>query len=104
YLYGPAGTELTIKIHTPLFNESAPYKDGFQTTLLRDGAFEINGKKYTSIDFDYTPALRRIVPPSTGEVVRVEKLEETLRNYAEKLGLNKKETFDLVQYGKTSTT
>jgi hypothetical protein len=104
YLYGPEGTDLTVTVHTQLFNSSAPYKNGYHVTLTKDGKFKIDNKEYASIDFDYIPALRRIIPPTYGDVVAHSQLEKTIRAYAEKLGLNKKETFDLVQYAKTEVT
>lgn len=104
YLYGPEGTKLSVMVHTPLFGQSAPYTNGFHATLQGDGTFVIDGKRHSSIEFDYTPALRRIVPPRKGDVVATKDLEKTLRNYAQKLGLNKKETFDLVTYGASHVT
>jgi hypothetical protein len=101
YLYGPEGTDLKVTVHTEIFNSSAPYKNGYHTTLTKDGKFKIENKEYASIDFDYTPALRRVIPPDYGEVVKHSQLENTIKSYAEKLGLNKKETFDLVQYART---
>lgn len=104
YLYGPAETKITVKVHTPIFNSSAQYNNGYHATLLGDGKFKIGEKTHASVDFDYTPALRRIIPPQQGTVVPVSKLEETLRVYSKNLGLNQKETFDLVQYGKTEVS
>ncbi len=98
YLYGKPEQQVEVKVHTPLFNSNAPYLDGYTVTLLSDGNLSVNGKTVASIDYDYISALRKISAPTTGSIVTTNILEQTLRTYAQRLGLNEKETIDLVNY------
>ncbi len=100
YFYGEPGQQVSVKVHTPLFNSNAPYSDGYAVTLLSDGNLSVNGKTVESIDYDYTAALRRVITPKKGVITTKENLEKTLNEFSSKLRLNTKEKQDLVNYGK----
>lgn len=105
YLYGVAGTQVQATIHTPIFQSNAPHKNNKYTiTLGKNGAMHIEDTTVYGIDYNYTPALRKIQPPKHGSIVKSSEVESTLRTYAQRLGLNTKETNDLVIKGKNSIT
>lgn len=81
YLYGPSG--LNVKIQAETGNRT------FDVILPVD-----------PIHYSFTPAIT-IIPPSNGVVSSQENLSNTLEFFAAKLGLNKQETGDLINYGKT---
>jgi len=97
YLYGPAGQIVQVQINTPISNSNLDDSGNFKLALTGDGRFKFNDQIYSSVDFDYTPNLRKINPPRGGEIVAIDNLSPTLRNFANKLGLNNLETEDLVK-------
>lgn len=101
YLYGKAGTKVKVTIQTPIFNESPVYNNGYVVTLLENGKLNIDGKSYDSIKYDYKSNLKRIKPPTQGIIVSKSEVEKTLQYYALNLGLNAKETKDLINRGKS---
>ena len=101
FLYGPQGTKIDVTIHTPVFNSTPEYKNGYNVTLGKNGSMQINGYEYNKIAYDYKSALRLIRPPQTGEIVKTENLNATLNDMAQKLGLNTNETQSLIEYGST---
>jgi len=95
YFYGPKGKKVSVQIHTPIQNENIPENNGkYSFTLQEGGKFTFNGTTYSSLSFDYTPAVFT-KPPIYGKVVKKESLESVIKEYAQKLGLNEKETSDL---------
>ncbi len=104
YLYGAPGQEVTVKIGTHVFDEKPAYNGGYNVTLLEGDKLHVNGSIYDSLEYSYIPGMRKIPAPSYGTVVARERLASVLIEYATKLGLNKKETADLVSYGKETLT
>lgn len=103
YLSGPARTHVTVKVNTPLFSSSVPYENGYAITLNGKGGMVIVGKTYQSISYGYIPA-KRFSPPTQGIITIKEDIINTLSFFAKHLGLNQKETADLVTYGATHIT
>jgi hypothetical protein len=101
YLYGAAGTNVKVQILTTVYNDSPAYKGGYDVTLLQNDGMLIGGKSYQAIDYDYQSNLRKLNPPTRGAIVKKVGIEKVLREYARRLGLNEKETKDLVEVGKT---
>ena len=99
YLYGAEGTKVHVTIGTNVYNAVPTYKNGYDVVLGKDGEMAINGGTFDSITYDFTQALRKPTIPNKGYVVAKKDVEKTLRSYAGKLGLNEKETNDLVEYG-----
>jgi len=104
YLYGTEGDKVSVKIQTPVYNDTPIYSDGYNITLQVGGNMQVNGQVYSGINYDYRSNLRRITPPSKGTIVSRSGVEKVLREYAKKLGLNDKETTDLVRDGKEKVT
>lgn len=102
YLYGPEGLNVNVKIHTPISNPNVPKGSGngiptkFSFTLAKNGTFLTNNQSYSSLSYDYQPAIFT-KPPKYGSVVSVKDLEKKALEYAKSLGLNTRETSDLVQ-------
>ncbi len=97
YLYGPEGTEVDVTIHTPIFNAD-PSSDGrYAVTLLKNGKMHIAGNTYESIAFDYLPAISAS-RPTRGVITSLEKMQDALQFIATALGMNQKETQDLMQF------
>ncbi len=97
YLYGTPGTNVRVKVVTPVSSSIPAYQDGYQVTLEGNGKMTVNGQKnYDKISYDYTPALPRIIPPANGTAISTTNLKQTLIDYANKLGLNSKETNNLI--------
>ncbi len=101
YLYGPDGTLVDVTIQTPISNATPRYTNGYRITLERGGTMQVNGMSYRSIAYDYVAALKKIPSPTRGTIVRKADIPNVLRDYARKLGLNEKETTDLVLAGET---
>lgn len=95
YLYGKAGAKVEIKIGTEIFNEIPEYKNGYDVTLFGDCKFNIGDAKYSSILFDYYPAIKKIPAIDYGRVVKAEDIDKTLDEYGKKLGLTQIEINDL---------
>ncbi|MDO8657483.1 MAG: hypothetical protein Q7K55_01985 [Candidatus Levybacteria bacterium] len=90
YIYGQSKQNIDIKLKD--------YgKDWYKITLLDGGLMEFNGKVYDKIDYEFPS--KNVTPPNYGIVTSSEKLKEVLTFYAKSLGLNTKETNDLVDYG-----
>lgn len=100
YLYGPAGQHVTITIDTPITNAIPAYTSSYNAVLQQDSTILVGGKPYPSITFDYQPAVRP-AKPQTGTITSQQNLEQTVKRYAQRLGLNEKETEDLVDYTQT---
>jgi hypothetical protein len=105
YLYGASGTNVTVTVHTPIFNSNAKQDAGvYDMTLGNNGEMFVSGQMFQGIEYDYTPAIQKINPPTKGIVIPNEETGEKLREYASRLGLNTKETDDLVNYGTSVVT
>lgn len=102
YLYGNEGMNVAVKVGTNVFAAMPSYnsENGYQITLKEGGRMEVNGGLFDKISYDYDPGLRKIVAPKNGIVVARSEVAATLRTYAAQLGLNEKETNDLVSHGK----
>ncbi len=96
YLYGTEGQKVRAFIHTPTYTQGKKGSNEYHVTLLANNKIAVDGETTDRISFDYSPALQRITPPTTGSIVRVSELEITLRQYAAKLGLNANEADDLI--------
>lgn len=100
YLYGKKGTKVTVEAGTQISNSNAPFTNNAYTAILDgNGNMHIGGQLYESIMFDYAPAVRVIRPPQTGIVVSKSELPKKLEWYAQKLGLNERETQDVMEFG-----
>ena len=99
YLYGKSGTKINVKVKTYIYNSNPSYnpEKGFDVLLKNNGKMEVNGKTYERINYDYLSD--KVAPPLNGIVTTKEELKETLEYLALNLGLNTKETTDLVNYG-----
>jgi hypothetical protein len=104
YLYGNEGQKVKVTINTYAYNAHPYYNGSYDITLLKEGMMRANGVVTESIKYDYTPAIKRITPPQYGTVASINEIGKTLKHYAQKLGLNKKETEDLISYGKQKIT
>ncbi len=104
YLYGPAGLLVDVQIQTPLFNAIPAYKNGYQVTLADNGKMKINDKEYTRITYDYTNNAKRVSPPKKGAYVTKDNAGKVVKEYAAKLGLNEKETSDLIAASREKIT
>mgnify|MGYP001601836861 CR=1 FL=1 len=96
YLYGSKGTKVDIKIGTQIFGSNAAYDGSYSGILTGDGGINISGKTFSSIDFDYTPAIKILPRLDYGRTVVSSKLGEAIYDYGRKLGLNETEIRDLV--------
>ncbi|MDO8657482.1 MAG: hypothetical protein Q7K55_01980 [Candidatus Levybacteria bacterium] len=99
YLYGLSGTKVNIKINSYVYSSDPEYDKnaGYGVRILDNGKMEVSGKIYERLNYDYLS--EKVTPPNYGTVTSKEKLSETLRFYGRHLGLNIKETNDLVDYG-----
>ena len=97
YLYGKPGTYIKIKIGTQIYGSNAPYEDGFYEGFLTgDGGLKVENQLYSNINFNYTPAVRRLPKIDYGIAVKSEKVKDVIYEYGTKLGLNKTEINDLI--------
>ncbi|MDP3988305.1 MAG: hypothetical protein Q8P80_04140 [Candidatus Levybacteria bacterium] len=96
YLYGSTGQKVKVIINTPVFSSFPLYNNGYEVTLLDNGKMEADGKIFERITYDYISA-EKITEPEYGTVVLKEELSKVLQNYADNLGLNQKETDDLIE-------
>lgn len=105
YLYGEKGTNVTVKIQTIVHNSNPEYPtEGYTITLQDAQKMEVNGKSYESISYDYTPGIKKLVAPTYGTIASVEALPAVVKNYAKNLGLNQKETDDLLTWATEQAT
>jgi hypothetical protein len=103
YLYGTEGTNVKVEVLTTVYNDNPLYGTGYSVTLLENGSMLIGGKSYQAINYDYQSNLRKLTAPTRGTIAKRKDLEKVLKEYAGKLGLNEKETADLVKVGKEKT-
>lgn len=103
YLYGTEGQSVQVQVLTTVYNDNPRYGAGYNVKLLENGEMLIGGNSYKAINYNYNSNLRRITAPTRGTVARRADIEKVLRSYAKKLGLNEKETADLVTVGKEKT-
>lgn len=104
YIYGTPGQSIDVTIHTSVYNDTPAYNGNYKITIGDKGDMIVNGKTYDAIDYDYRSNLRTIKPPSKGSMVAKTDVEKTLKEYARRLGLNDKETNDLIASGKNKIT
>ncbi len=100
YLYGQAGQQVKVVIQTPVQNAIPSYGNGYDVTIQDAGKMEIKGQIYNAITYDYKSNLRRVAAPRTGTISKLSEVSKVLQEYAKKLGLNEKETADLVNSAK----
>lgn len=98
YLYGQKGKNVTVRFGTPIYpiNASVLPEKGLNAKLLENGDFLVDTKVLSGFEFDYQPALRIIQKPTQGVIIPGNKLEKTLKSFSQNIGLNEKETMDLV--------
>lgn len=104
YLYGPAGQQVKVTVNTHVYNSNAGYDEDYRVILLSDDKLKIGEQVLDSIDYNYNPGIKRFERPTYGTIVAQKDLAHTLSQYALRLGLNSKETADLVSYGKKTLT
>lgn len=104
YLYGPEGSTINVKINTQIFNSNPAYNDGYVIILGKNGSMQINNSQFDKIDYDYTSAVRTIKPPHTGYILKKVEIAQKLEEMANNLGLNEKESKDLVAYAEVVNT
>lgn len=98
YLYGEEGQKVSVQIGVPLYSPNIPYspEKGVEAEISSNGSFYANGKLIEGFSFDYAPAVKKINRPEYGKIVARNSLEKTLKSFATSLGLNQKETADLL--------
>lgn len=104
YLYGPAGEKVQVIINTKVYNSSPVYNHGYEITLGENGAMYTNGNSYDRLSYDYESVLKNITRPVTGSLVSKNQVIDTLTSYSQKLGLNSKETEDVLEYARINLT
>lgn len=98
YLYGEKGTQVQIRANVPVDNSSAPYNpiDGYRAILDTNGSFIVGETLYDKISFDYVPGVKHLNRPQSGIIIKKEDIEKRMTWYGKQLGLNAKETKDMV--------
>lgn len=104
YLYGQSGKKVNVTINTPVYNAIPSYVNGYDVTLGANGRMQIGGTTYERIAYDYASNLRIRKAPKEGIVTARSDVAGILKYYANKLGLNEKETADLVKAGRQKIT
>lgn len=104
YLYGKKGQQVKVQINTPVFNALPEYNNEYNVTLGENGSMEINGGTYQEIKYGFLSAKPNIPTPSTGTIASLGQVASVLTGYAKNLGLNPKETNDLLQYAEEKIT
>lgn len=100
YLYGTPGQRTHVAIGTAISNAVPSAKaNTFDVLLGENGIMHVNGGPFESIAYDYVPVLKRIRDPEKGTIVAKKDVPKVMAYYAKRLGLNEKETDDLVAYG-----
>ncbi len=103
YLYGTEGMRVTATIHTPIFDSNAAHSNNkYEIIIGKNGSMQVGGSIYDGIDYNYISALKFIRQPQYGSIAKKSEVEKTLREFAKHLGLNQKETRDLVAKGKAA--
>lgn len=99
YLYGKVGQKVQVQVNTLIYS-SIPKSSGAYTVILKEAQkLEVEGKIYESIKYDYVSGISRVKPPLYGKIVSSDKVANTLQEYANALGLNVKESRDLISWG-----
>ncbi len=98
YLYGPTGKEVAVTINTPIYSSVPNHRDNTYKVALLSGKLKIDDGIYDSISYDYTPGIKNLSFPKSGAIAEYHELENVLSLYGKKLGLNKKETDDLISF------
>lgn len=104
YLYGEEGQNVKVNVNTYVYNSQPEYDNGYEVTLQNDGKMLINGIVTDSIKYNYIPGIKKIKPPSYGTVAPRYQVAGVLNKYAQKLGLNQKETEDLTSFSEGKLT
>ena len=100
YLYGDNNKKVNVKINTNIFSSNADNSNGNYQIEILNGKMKIGQEIYDSLDYNYTPGIKNIFPPSSGEVVSADKIQDSILKFAKNLNLNKKETDDLLNWSK----
>jgi hypothetical protein len=97
YLYGKEGMQVDVSIHTPIFNSNISDSGKYSFTLGVDGNFYHEGSLYTSLNYDYTSAIKRLPVLNEGYIVSNHEVKDAVQMMAKQFGLNEKETSDTVR-------
>jgi hypothetical protein len=98
YLYGPEGLSVDVTIHAQMHNAVPRAENGkYSVKLGRNGSFTYLNNDYTSIAYDYNPAIRRLPELKKGYFVTSKSAEKVIREIAGKFGFNEKETNETVR-------
>jgi len=105
YVYSSnPGVHVNVGVQTPISNSNAQYsQNGYDVTTLANGQMSVGGTLYNGISYDYQPLSSPTIP-SYGSIVTPENASSVITNYAHQLGLNSKETADLVSYAQEHIT
>ncbi len=104
YIYGQAGKKVSVSVNTRIYNSNAAYNNRYNIVLLSDNRLEVAGQVLDSIEYDYEVGIKHFDRPTYGTIVSQMELASTLITYGLKLGLNAKETADLIAYAKEKLT
>ncbi len=101
YLYGPEGTIVNVHIQTPFFSSNVPQSGDGYTVLVHENKTMTVGKvTTTAISYDYLSA-KPFNPPKDGIVASKNTIAQVLSFYSLGLGLNEKETADVINFGES---
>lgn len=102
YLYGEKGSRVNVWVDTTVSNPNVFMDNNvIQTTLGESGSIHVSGKTVDSITFDYSSRVRKLKAPSNGIIVNPASVLNQIAELALKMGLNARETQDLVSFAKT---
>jgi len=105
YLYTPNQQNITVQVHTPIYNTNISQTNGnFSALTQSDNSMIIKNKRVHGITFSYTPAIKKIVYPKKGIITSKAELSQNINFFAKNLGLNEKETSDLLSSAHKSIT
>ncbi|OQA53184.1 MAG: hypothetical protein BWY43_00111 [candidate division WS2 bacterium ADurb.Bin280] len=97
YLYPKEKKTVKIESENIIFNTYPKTEtNGWTVEAKPDGTIIHQNEKYNSIKYDYKGM--HTTPPKNGVVVRKEQLSNSLRTYANNLGLNKTESDEFVMF------
>ncbi|MEK7186632.1 MAG: hypothetical protein AAB675_04725 [Patescibacteria group bacterium] len=101
YLYGAEGQSVSVYSSTPIYPLDTSYSpsEGYSISLGENGSFTANGKKVSSLKFDYTPAIK-LEKPKKGYLAKKENVQNIVEKILDQLGLNEKETQDTLNFVK----